>query len=428
MKTTYKTRIILVFFAIISMQVFAQNRYQEIIPFQQLDGNITLKVAVNNKEYTFFLDTRVGNTIVQKQFADEMGLISQQEIKNLSLTGDTITATATLARITIGKNIFIENQKVNIIKSKYLSENNIAGIIGLKQFAGYVLTINMRDKILTTSTPYKPEYMKVKNKIQMNTANGLELELASNTIPFIVDLNAPFLLSLNDKSYNLVKDSLLQISENSLNQTKKWYRNDFVDDKPQAVISTLTIANHVIKSCEVYKNNTIYSYIGSKILDFGVISIDLIHSTFYFEPYESIPQFTTQKEEITKEEIAKPELHGNVINLTREFFLQNVCNYRESNEWKYLGNKPAIIDFWAPWCVPCKKLSPIVEQLATEYGDKIVVYKLNIDDEPEVAKYFKIGPIPLLMFVPMQGEPVKSTGLQTYEVLKQKVESLLLTK
>lgn len=91
-------------------------------------------------------------------------------------------------------------------------------------------------------------------------------------------------------------------------------------------------------------------------------------------------------------------------------------------------NKPAIIDFWAPWCVPCKKLGPIVEQLATEYGDKIVVYKLNIDDEPEVSKYFKVGPIPMLMFVPMQGEPIKSTGLQSYEVLKQKIESLLLKK
>lgn len=429
MKTIIKTALVAIFTMIFSLG-FAQNRYEEIIPCEQIDGNITIKASIKEKEYKFILDTRVLNSVISSDVVNELGVVTQQPaVKSTFITGDTILYTGTMSRMTIGKNIFVENQKINVINNKYLSENKIAGIIGLKPFLGYVLTINMRDKILTTSTPYKPDYLTIKHKLPMISANSVELNVAGKTIPFILDLNAPYFLSLGTESFKQISDSLLMGGEKVVSN-KKWYRSENVNNYQQGILPFINVANSTIKSTLVYDNNTKYSFIGSKILDNGVLAIDMVHSSLYFESYETIALPVVKQQVATTQTVVEntPEVHGNVVYLTRDYFLKNVCNYRASEKWKYLGNKPAIIDFWAPWCIPCKKLSPIVDQIAAEYGDKIVVYKLNIDDEPEVSKYFKVGPIPMLMFIPVNGEPIKSVGLQPYEAIKQKVEDILKIK
>lgn len=93
-----------------------------------------------------------------------------------------------------------------------------------------------------------------------------------------------------------------------------------------------------------------------------------------------------------------------VVHLTKEEFLKKVVDYENNpTEWKYLGDKPAIVDFYADWCGPCKMIAPILEELAAEYKDRIVIYKVNTEQEQELAAVFGIRSIPTLLFIPMQG-------------------------
>ncbi len=97
-------------------------------------------------------------------------------------------------------------------------------------------------------------------------------------------------------------------------------------------------------------------------------------------------------------------------NLTKETFSTKVFDFEKATDWKYEGTAPAIIDFWAEWCGPCKMLSPVLEQIAKEYDGKLNVYKVNTDEEVEIASAFGIQSIPSLLWIPMSGKPQMSVG------------------
>ena len=113
--------------------------------------------------------------------------------------------------------------------------------------------------------------------------------------------------------------------------------------------------------------------------------------------------------------------------LTKAEFLQKIVDFETSpNEWNYLGDKPAIIDFYADWCGPCQALAPILEALAAEYEGRIDVYKVNTDKEKALASAFGIKTIPFLLFIPMNGPPQKAEGIIPKAGIKEVIESILL--
>jgi len=117
------------------------------------------------------------------------------------------------------------------------------------------------------------------------------------------------------------------------------------------------------------------------------------------------------------------------IHLTKSEFLAKVADYETSpNEWKYLGDRPAVIDFYASWCGPCKMIAPILEELAAEYGDSIYIYKINTEEEQELAAAFGIQSIPTLLFVPMEGAPQMAQGAMPKNALKEAIDKVLLNK
>lgn len=117
------------------------------------------------------------------------------------------------------------------------------------------------------------------------------------------------------------------------------------------------------------------------------------------------------------------------IHLTKEEFLKKVVNYETSpNEWKYLGDKPCLIDFYADWCGPCKAVAPVLEELAREYDGQIYIYKIDTDKEQELAGVFGIRSIPSLLFVPMTGQPQMSMGAMPKNQLKEAIDKVLLAK
>ena len=117
------------------------------------------------------------------------------------------------------------------------------------------------------------------------------------------------------------------------------------------------------------------------------------------------------------------------IHLTKADFLKKVVDY-ESNpqEWKYLGDKPAVIDFYASWCGPCKALSPVLEELAGEYADRIYIYKIDTEQEQELAAAFGIRSIPTLLFVPLEGKPQMAQGALPKATLKEAIDRILLNR
>lgn len=130
-----------------------------------------------------------------------------------------------------------------------------------------------------------------------------------------------------------------------------------------------------------------------------------------------------------KEEVTKNVKTMGAIHLTKDEFLKKVVNYEtNTKEWKYLGDKPCIIDFYADWCGPCKAVAPILEELAKEYDGKMYVYKINTDQEQELAGAFGIRSIPSLLFVPMEGKPQMSAGAMSKTQLVEAINSILLTK
>ncbi|MFA6455917.1 MAG: thioredoxin [Bacteroidota bacterium] len=115
--------------------------------------------------------------------------------------------------------------------------------------------------------------------------------------------------------------------------------------------------------------------------------------------------------------------------LTKETFLSKVFDYEKNKEWKYNGELPAVVDFWAPWCGPCRFLSPIVDELSTEMKGQVQFYKVNTDEEQELASVFGIRSIPSLLFIPKEGKPMMAAGaLPKNELVKVINENLLAKK
>jgi thioredoxin len=99
-----------------------------------------------------------------------------------------------------------------------------------------------------------------------------------------------------------------------------------------------------------------------------------------------------------------------IEHLTKETFLKKVFNYEQNKEWKFEGEKPCIIDFYADWCGPCKMVAPVLEELAGDFDGKIDVYKVNTEEEQELASAFGIRSIPSFLFVPADGQPQMAMG------------------
>lgn len=114
------------------------------------------------------------------------------------------------------------------------------------------------------------------------------------------------------------------------------------------------------------------------------------------------------------------------IHLTAEDFKNKVFNYETEQEWKYRGNLPAIIDFYADWCGPCKAIAPALEELSEEYQDHLLIYKIDTDKEQELSSLFGIQSIPTLLFIPVEGAPMMQKGAVPKNALKQVIDERLL--
>lgn len=136
-----------------------------------------------------------------------------------------------------------------------------------------------------------------------------------------------------------------------------------------------------------------------------------------------LAQDTNKKEEQPKTEVAHP------IQLTEYDFNMKIADIKNHpHEFKYIGTRPCVIDFYADWCGPCRMLSPILNELSKEYAGKVDFYKINVDKEQNLARAFAIRSIPTLLFIPMEGKPTLMQGASPKGELKKTIDELLLKK
>lgn len=127
-----------------------------------------------------------------------------------------------------------------------------------------------------------------------------------------------------------------------------------------------------------------------------------------------------------EETAAKEKPTTRVVHITKADFLKKVYDFEKNpDEWRYLGSQPAIVDFYADWCGPCRQLSPVLDELAKEYSGKLTIYKVNVDNERGLATFFGIRSIPTLLFIPMKGKPQRSLGALSKTELKGIIKDVL---
>jgi len=112
-------------------------------------------------------------------------------------------------------------------------------------------------------------------------------------------------------------------------------------------------------------------------------------------------------------------------DLNKDTFKEKVFNYETEREWKFEGDKPAIVDFWAEWCGPCKMVGPVLEEIGKDFEGKVDIYKVDVDSNPELSQTFQIQSVPAILFIPLDGQPQMSLGALPKATIETAIKDLL---
>ena len=165
-----------------------------------------------------------------------------------------------------------------------------------------------------------------------------------------------------------------------------------------------------------------HSTLGLDLFRNGLLSIDFPRQKIYYQPFDLVA--VTYEATAAKADTVA-EADGTVTPINKDFFVRHIFDYRLGGEPKLKCRKPVVIDFWATWCIPCKRLLPEIEKFAREYQGRVSFYKVNADLEKELCQYFNVQALPTLIFIPVDGKPIVEVGAMP-EKYRQMIEEKLL--
>lgn len=156
----------------------------------------------------------------------------------------------------------------------------------------------------------------------------------------------------------------------------------------------------------------------------------IINLTLLFSLVAILACGSTSNKQPASAKESKPVIEGGKpIQIDKQAFIKRVYDYEKNPEkWVYAGDKPCVIDFYADWCGPCKVIAPYLEEIAEKYNGKVYVYKVNVDEQRELASYFGIESIPAVLFCPVQGKPQMMAGARPKEDFYTAVETIISPK
>lgn len=174
---------------------------------------------------------------------------------------------------------------------------------------------------------------------------------------------------------------------------------------PVKVAGQCNLAKESFREVSIPMNSSLVrSVVGTDLLKHGILSVDYLRQTIYFQPFDLVE---VKDDAIENQVVVEP---GKLNEITGVYFRENIHDYKKGTDFIFKGDKPVVIDFWASWCGPCKKLLPVMEQYAEKYKDQVIFLKVNADKEKELCNMFHINALPTLFFLPVNGKPIVEIG------------------
>ncbi|WP_316838666.1 thioredoxin domain-containing protein [Pedobacter gandavensis] len=383
-----------------SSTAFAQaDLNQEILPYQEREGYMIIRANVGGTEGDFLLDSRGAVGLTEAAAAKRQVKISNN-LDTYSRPGYQLSGKGRAIGFFIGNVVYSKDISVVVFKTNPLLEKlKVDGVIGFNAFTGAVITLNTKLKTMTLSSPYRPEYMKLINRQEAKLKTGglfMDILVNGKTVKALADFYQDQPLVLTAADFEVVQS---------------------------AKTAELKLANQNFKKIPVVKaaGDQAFSVLGKSILKQGMISFDIERGKYYFQPFNNGEDQTVPV--IKKETISV--IPGKINPVDRAYFLKHIYDYKAGKDWKAIGDKPVVIDFWATWCGPCLKLMPVMEELAAKYKDQVVFYKVNVDKEGELRQVFNADAIPLLIFGSVNNGAVREVGGDTKEKIEAKIQQML---
>lgn len=409
-----------------SLEAQTQNSMTEIIPFKTIDGKIIIEAIVNGETADFVLDL-AGHYSLLPEALKKLRINTDKEGAFKAFRDYQFKKVATgkvyeIETLAFGNNTFSSNLPAfTLTDEAYLRKLNVVGVLNAELFLNSVLTIDMQRKRITVTQPYRPSYMKLNYRENFEPIAGsgvmCSLSIQGKPVSLVLDTWNEGLVNLTEEDFNAwskqyPKGTPQNISSGYQEATQK---------EESLMLPEVMFVKTKIEDATAVKNPSLKrSALGNKVLDHGILSIDFLHQKIYFQPFDlaPIPEAEAKITEVKVED-------GKMNPITRQYFLENIFDYRKGGDFIHRGDKPIVIDFWATWCAPCMRLLPEMEKLAEKYKGRVIFYKVNADKEKDLCNHFGVRALPTLFFIPVGGKPIVEVGAKLEKYVEIIEEQLL---
>lgn len=402
------------------------NNMTEVIPFKTIDGKIIVEAVVNGEPADFVLDLAGHNALLPEALkklrihTDKEGTFrSFQDFQFKKVQTGKVYEIETLA---LGNNTFQSNLPAfTLADEPYLRKLGVMGVLNSALFQTSVLTIDMQRKRITITQPYRPSYMKLNHRgsFELTAGSGIlcPLSVQNKPVSLILDTWSEGLVNLTEEDFNAWS---AQYPKGNPQKISNGYKEATPEGESLKLPETVFIKTKIENATAVKNPSLKRSVLGKNILDRGILSIDYLHQKIYFQPFDlaPIPEAEAKVTEVKVED-------GKMNPITRQYFLENIFDYRKGGEFVNESGLPIVIDFWATWCAPCIRLMPQMEELAEKYKGKIRFYKVNADKEKDLCNYLGVKALPTLFFIPAGGKPIVEVGAKLEKYVEIIEEQLL---